>query len=170
MTDENNQEVKAPSPKQPLLDSYVKIITQEIGEEAIKEAYINEQNSHMPTLIIAKEKWHDVAQLLRDNSNMKFDYLMNLSGVDYEKYMEAAYFFYSYSKDAYLAVKVQTERDGGYVSTVMDIWPTADWHEREAYDLLGIGFTGREITRILLPDDWIGYPLRKDYKPHDEEV
>ncbi len=165
-----SEETKASSPKQPLLDQYVKLITEKVGETAIKEAYINEVNSHMPSFIIDKELWHDVALLIRDNENMQFDYLMNLSGVDYESYMEAAYFFYSYTRDEYLAIKVQTERDGGSVPTVMDVWPTADWHEREAYDLLGIGFTGREISRILLPDDWVGYPLRKDYKPYDEEV
>jgi len=164
------EEMKASSPKQPLLDLYVKVITEKVGEATIKEAYINEPNSHMPTLIIDKENWHEAAELIRDDENMRFDYLMNLSGVDYEKYMEVAYFFYSYPRDEYLAVKVQTERDGGSVPTVMDVWPTADWHEREAYDLLGIGFTGREISRILLPDDWVGHPLRKDYKPYDEEV
>lgn len=168
MTEEKNEEVKAPSPKQPLLDSYVKLITQEVGEEAISESYINEVNDHMPVLVVDKNKWFDVAKILRDQSDMKFDYLMNLSGVDYEKYLEAAYFFYSYARDEYLAVKVQTDRDGGTVPSVMDIWPTADWHEREAYDLLGIVFTGRELSRILLPDDWVGHPLRKDYKLYEE--
>ena len=165
-----SEEIKASSPKQPLVDSYVKIITEKLGEAAVKEAYINEPNQHMPTLIIDKEVWHEAAQMIRDDVNFRFDYLMNLSGVDYEKYMEAAYFFYSFSRDEYLAVKVQTERDGGSVPTVIDIWPAADWNEREAYDLLGIGFTGRKISRILLPDEWVGHPLRKDYKPHDEEV
>lgn len=165
-----SDEVKASSPKQPLLESYVKIISEKIGEETIKESYVNEPNKHMPTLIIDKDKWHDAAQLIHDDENLRFDYLMNLSGVDYETYMEAAYFFYSYSRDEYLAVKVQTDRDGGSVPTVMDIWPTADWLERETFDLLGIGFSGRDISRILLTDDWVGHPLRKDYQPHDEGV
>ncbi|WP_339060885.1 NADH-quinone oxidoreductase subunit C [Tepidibacillus marianensis] len=165
-----SEEVKASSPKQPLLDQYVKLIQQQIGEEAVKESFINEPNAHMPVLIIDKAKWHEVAKLVKDHPEMKFNYLMNLAGVDYEKYMEVAYHFYSYSRDEYLTVKVQTDRDGGSVPTIMDLWATADWHEREAYDLLGIGFTGREITRILLPDEWVGYPLRKDYKPYDEEV
>ncbi|TCS83399.1 NADH-quinone oxidoreductase subunit C [Tepidibacillus fermentans] len=165
-----SEEVKASSPKQPLLDQYVKIIKEQVGEEAIKDAFINEPNDHMPVLVINKDKWYDVAKLLKDHPEMRFDYLMNLAGVDYEKYMEVAYHFYSYSRNEFLGVKVQTERDGGTVPTVMDIWATADWHEREAYDLLGIGFTGRQISRILLPDDWVGHPLRKDYKPFDEEV
>lgn len=165
-----SEEVKASSPKQPLLDTYVNLISNKISEKAIKEGYINETNSHMPTLIVDKEYWYEVAKVIHDDESMKFDFLMNLSGVDYEEYMEAAYHFYSFSRDEYLAIKVQTERDGGSVSSVMDIWPTADWQEREAYDLLGIDFAGRKITRIMLSDDWIGHPLRKDYKPYDEEV
>ncbi len=165
-----SDEVKASSPKQPLLDSYVKIISEKVSEEAVKEAYINELNSHMPTLIIENEKWYEVAKIIHDDQDMKFDFLMNLSGVDYEQYLEVAYHLYSFSRDEYLAIKVQTERDGGNVASIMDIWPGADWQEREAYDLVGMNFTGREITRILLPDNWIGHPLRKDYKPHDEGV
>ena len=160
--------IKASS--QEMLDKYVKLISEKVSEAAVKESYINEPNSNMPTLIVDKTHWHDVALLLRDHQDMRFDYLMNLSGVDYEKYLEVAYHLYSYSRDQYIAVKVQTERDGGSVPTVMDVWPTADWHEREAYDLVGMGFTNREITRIMLPDDWVGHPLRKDYKPYDEEV
>ena len=165
-----SDEIKASSPKQPMLDSYVKSISDNISNEAIKEAYINELNSHMPTVIVNKEHWHNVAKFIREDQGLAFDYLMNLTGVDYEKYMEVVYHLYSYSRDEYLAVKVQTDRDGGSVASVIDIWPAADWQEREAYDLLGIGFSGREITRILLPDNWIGHPLRKDYVPHDEGV
>lgn len=165
-----SEETKASSPKQPLLDLYTKTISEKVSEQAIKDSYINEKNSHVPTLVIEKEYWHEVAKLVHDDQDFRFDYLMNLSGVDYEEYMEAAYHLYSFSRDEYLAVKVQTDRDGGSVASVMDIWPSADWQEREAYDLLGIGFDGREITRILLPDNWIGHPLRKDYVPHDEGV
>lgn len=165
-----SEEVKASSPNQPLLDSYVAVISEKVSAEAIKEAYINEANGHMPTLIIDKKNWTDVVSIIRDDENLKFNYLMNLSGVDYEQYMEVVYHLYSYSRDAYLTVKVQTERDGGSVPTVIGIWTAADWQERETYDLLGIGFTGRQITRILLPDEWIGHPLRKDYVPHDEGV
>lgn len=164
-----SDEIKSSS-NQALLDLYTKLINENISDAVIKEAYINEVNSYMPTLIVDKECWHEIAKLLKENNEFSFNHLMNLSGVDYEEYMEVAYHLYSYSRDAYLAVKVQTERDGGSVPTVIDIWRTADWQERETYDLLGIGFTGREITRILLTDDWVGHPLRKDYVQVDEEV
>jgi len=101
---------------------------------------------------------------------MKFNYLMNLSGIDYEDYMEVIYHLYSYDRDDYLAIKIATEHEGGSVPSVLDIWKAADWQEREAYDLLGIDFSGRKVTRILLSDDWVGHPLRKDYVQPEEEV
>jgi len=165
-----SEETKASSPKQPLLETYLSTIAEQVSDKAVIEGYINEANNHLPTLIIAKEFWHQVAELLKNDDSFKYDYLMNLSGVDYESKMEVVYHLYSYSRDEFIAIKVETDRDGGSVNTVMDIWLGADWQERETYDLLGINFTGREISRILLPDDWTGYPLRKDYKPYDEEV
>lgn len=163
-------EVIAPSPKQSILETYVEIIRKEVSDKAIKESYINEVNSHMPTLIIDKKYWLNVALIIRDDQRMKFNFLMNLSGVDYEEYMEVIYHLYSFEHDEYLAIKIETERDGGSVPSVIDIWTAADWQERETYDLLGIGFTGRNITRILLSDDWVGHPLRKDYVQPEEEV
>lgn len=165
-----SDEIIEPSPKQPVLDRYVDIINKTVSDKAIKESYINLDNFHMPTLIIDKEYWLDVATLIRDDEQMKFNSLMNLSGVDYQEYMEVIYHLYSFERDEYLAIKVATEHDGGSVPTVMNIWPASDWQEREVYDLLGIGFTGRKITRILLSDDWIGHPLRKDYVQPEEEV
>lgn len=180
MTDENikpqvtdetpEQEAPTPSYNQPLLDSYVELITAKISEKTIVESYINEDNFHLPTLIVDAKEWLALANLLRDDEEFAFDYLMNLSGVDYIEYMEVIYHLYSYKRDQYLAVKVKTARDGGSLPSVMEVWRTADWQERETYDLLGINFTGREITRILLPDDWVGYPLRKDYVMPEEEV
>lgn len=163
-----SDEVIASSPKQSILEIYVDIISKKISDKAIIESYINEVNFHMPTLIINKEYWLEAALLIRDDEKMNFDFLMNLSGVDYEDFMEVVYHLYSFERDEYLAVKLETERDGGNVPSVIDIWPASDWQERETYDLLGIGFTGRNITRILLSDDWVGHPLRKDYVQQEE--
>ena len=73
-----SDEVKASSPNQPLLDLYVKVIKEKNGEESITEAYINEANGHMPVLRINNEEWHDVAKTIRDDENMRFDYVMIL--------------------------------------------------------------------------------------------
>ncbi len=164
-------EKEAPiSPKEQVLNQYVQKITNTFGEGIVKEAYINLPNFHLPTLLIDKSKWQEVALFLKEDVDFKFNYLMNLSGIDYEQYMEVIYHFHAIDRNEYLAVKVQTDRDGGEIPTVKNIWQAADWQEREVYDLLGIKFTGREISRILLPDEWIGHPLRKDYVPYDKGV
>ncbi|WP_199900105.1 NADH-quinone oxidoreductase subunit C [Caldalkalibacillus mannanilyticus] len=85
--------------------------------------------------------------------------------------MEVYFHFYSYKEKHSLAVRVKTEREQATIASITPIWFGADWPERETYDLLGIVFEGHpNLTRILLPDDWVGYPLRKDYEQHDEEV
>ena len=102
-----------------------------------------------------------------------FDYLSDISSVDYLKYEGApkrfalSYHLYSVAENHRLRVKIFLE-DGERVPSVMHIWATADFHEREAFDLMGILFTGREgLRRILLPEDWIGHPLRKELAKND---
>jgi len=102
-----------------------------------------------------------------------YDYLSDISSVDYSKYEGApkrfalAYHLFSVAGNHRLRVKVFLE-EGEAVPSVMHIWATADFHEREAFDLMGIVFTGREgLRRILLPEDWIGHPLRKELSKND---
>jgi NADH-quinone oxidoreductase subunit C len=121
--------------------------------------------------VIKNESWHDVARFLKEDDQLAFDYLSNLHGVDYEDRMEVYYHFYSYKNRQSLAVKVKTNREAPSVASVMDIWSGANWNERETFDLLGIYFPGHtDLRRIMLPDDWVGHPLRKDYVQYDEEV
>jgi NADH-quinone oxidoreductase subunit C len=162
---------KAPSKNQPYLDKYVKAIADKFGAEVIWASYINELAKDVPTLTIQNERWHEVAQFIKADELLHFEYLSNLHGVDYDDRMEVYYHFYSYKNRQSLAVKVKTNREQPTVQSVMDLWKGADWNERETYDLLGITFPGHtNLTRILLPDDWVGYPLRKDYVQYDEEV
>lgn len=162
---------KAPSKNQPYLDKYVKLISEKFGTDVIEASYINELAKEVPTLVIKNENWGEVAQFLRDEEQLGFDYLSNLHGVDYEDRMEVYYHFYSYKNRQSLAVKVKTNREQPTVASVMNIWSGANWNERETFDLLGIYFPGhKELRRIMLPDEWVGHPLRKDYVPFDEEV
>ncbi|MGK5510881.1 NADH-quinone oxidoreductase subunit C, partial [Brevibacillus formosus] len=162
---------KAPSKNQPYLDKYVSRISEAFGQEVIEAAYINELAKEVPTLTIQNERWHQVAQFLRDDEQLSFEYLSDLHGVDYEDRLEVYYHFYSYKNRQSLAVKVKTSREESKVASVMDLWHGANWNERETFDLLGIHFPGhKDLRRILLPDDWVGYPLRKDYVQYDEEV
>jgi NADH-quinone oxidoreductase subunit C len=108
----------------------------------------------------------DIAMFLRDDADMQFDYLMCLSGMDYGKdILGVVYNLFSMSKRHKLTVKIDVTKGAAEIPSVALVWETANWHEREAYDLFGIKFTGHpDLRRILLPEDWDGYPLRKDYK------
>jgi NADH-quinone oxidoreductase subunit C len=162
---------KEPSPKQPFLDHAVKLLKEQLGEAAVAEAFINERDGHLPYLIIAPEKWYDTALVLRDHAEFKLDYLRNVSGSDMETHMEAVYHLNSLPLKHAFCVKVKTNRETPSVPSVTPIWPTANWNEREIYDLLGIDFPGHpDLRRIMMSDDWVGHPLRKDYEPIDPEV
>ncbi|MGG1062932.1 NADH-quinone oxidoreductase subunit C [Brevibacillus parabrevis] len=162
---------KAPSKNQPYLDKYVLRITEKFGKEVLEASYINELAKEVPTLVIQNERWHEIAQFLKEDGQLAFEYLSDLHGVDYEDRMEVYYHLYSYKNRQSLAVKVKTSREQSSVPSVMDVWNGANWNERETFDLLGIHFPGhKDLRRILLPDDWVGYPLRKDYVQYDEEV
>ncbi|HYD49215.1 MAG TPA: NADH-quinone oxidoreductase subunit C [Terriglobales bacterium] len=108
----------------------------------------------------------DVARFVHDDPDLAFDSLSNLSALDYkaENHIQLVYHLFSYRHRHWLILKVNADRDNPVVPSVESIWKAANWHEREAYDLLGVSFTGHpDLRRILLPEDWIGHPLRKDY-------
>jgi NADH-quinone oxidoreductase subunit C len=110
-----------------------------------------------------------VAQCLRDNNAAQFDLLLSVSGVDWKDRLEAVYHLYSTRTFHKMLLKVTALDEK--VPSVVSVWQTADWHERETYDLFGIVFEGHpNLKRILMPSDWIGYPLRKDYKMDDPRL
>lgn len=165
------EEPPEPSPRQPLLDRYVAMLTERVGPEAVEDSFINRRDGDRPTLVISPEKWAEAARLLCREPSLGFHYLENLSGVDYETRMEVVYHLTSLTHGQDLCVKVKTGREDPQVPSVTGVWRAADWHEREVYDLLGIRFTNHpNLSRILLPDDWVGHPLRKDYEPYDQGV
>ncbi|WP_082595310.1 NADH-quinone oxidoreductase subunit C [Paenibacillus sp. Soil750] len=162
---------KEPSPNQPLLDRLVAILKAEAGEDAVVEAFINERDAHRPYVIIHSSRWPQAALTLRDHVELRCDYLRNLSGVDQETHLEVAYHLLSLTHKHEYCVKVKTDREQPSIPSVADVWPTANWNEREAFDLFGIDFPGHpNLVRIMMPDDWVGHPLRKDYEPLDPEV
>jgi len=120
-----------------------------------------------PRVHVRAENWRPLAEALRNDPELQFDWLSCLTGVDYldEGMLCAVYDFRSTVHEHLFAVKVFVDRKTPVVPSVMDLWPAADWHEREAYDLLGIVFEGHlDLRRIMLPEDWVGHPLRKDYE------
>lgn len=119
-----------------------------------------------PTIKVVPEILADAARYLRDDSALQFNYLMCLSGVDYGpgQNLGVVYHIQSMTLMHQIVLKVDLPRESPTVPSVALIWRTADWHEREAYDLFGIRFEGHpDLRRIFLPDDWEGHPLRKDY-------
>ena len=125
-----------------------------------------------PWVLVAPEAIAEVAAFVKADRDLRFDNLMCLSGVDYPKEtpprMEVVYHLYSYTHLHTFVLKVHLPRENPALPTVEGTWNVANWHEREAYDLFGIVFTGHsDLRRILLPDDWEGWPLRKDWVDPD---
>lgn len=111
----------------------------------------------------------DVARDLKEDTAFQFDFLQCLSGVDYGQELGVTYHLYSYPLRHRAVLNVRLDRTSPVVPTVDPVWPGANWHEREAYDLVGIDFEGsRDLRRILTSEGWVGHPLRKDYKFPDE--
>ncbi len=126
------------------------------------------------TLFVPGARLVEVCTFLRDDPELDFAMLSWIGGVDYlprEPRFEVVYGLLSLSANARLHLKVEVLEENPRVPSVVGVWPTANWHERETYDFYGIEFTGHpDLTRILLPDDWVGWPLRKDSPLGYEEV
>jgi len=125
-----------------------------------------------PFTVIAADAIVEVARFCKDDPDLAFDNLMCQAAVDYPKEtpprMEMVYHLLSYRHDHTFALKVHLPRENPQVATVEGVWGVANWHEREAYDMFGIAFVGHsDLRRILLPDDWVGHPLRKDWQDPD---
>ena len=132
--------------------------------EAVVEA--KAEGIPSPFIVIAPSRIKDVALVLRDDPTTKFDQLMCLSGMDNGGGKLGVVYHLSSSTFSHsITLKVQVPPEALHVESIESIWKTANWHEREAFDMYGIVFDGHpDLRRILMPDDWDGYPLRKDYK------
>jgi NADH-quinone oxidoreductase subunit C len=122
-----------------------------------------------PSFTLQAEALVEACTFLRDDSRTYFDFLNCLSGIDSgpeSNRLGVVYHLSSIPHGHRIVLKVWTSRDGkNPIPSVAQIWRTAEWHEREAFDLVGIPFSGHpDLRRILMPDDWEGHPLRKDYE------
>ncbi|MBO2518812.1 MULTISPECIES: NADH-quinone oxidoreductase subunit C [Limnochorda] len=110
-------------------------------------------------------RWVEVATFLRDDPELRFDYLALLTGIDrLDDGFEVVVHLNALTSNLRLILRTQVPREEPVCPTLTGVWPGANWHEREAYDLLGIRFEGHpDLRRILLKEDWVGHPLRKDY-------
>ena len=120
------------------------------------------------TIIVPRERIVEVCSFLKTSPGYEFNFLSDLCGADRgveeEPRFEVNYHLFSTTKHHRLRLKVLLNEDDVHVPTVTGVWRTANWHERETYDLFGVIFDGHpDLRRILLPDDWEGYALRKDF-------
>jgi NADH-quinone oxidoreductase subunit C len=117
-----------------------------------------------PFAVIDPKAIVEVGRFLHDDPELAMDCLSNESGVDYKDRIEVVYHLFSYSKRHGAVLKVKLPRENPSVATLEGIWKSANWMEREIFDLLGVNFEGHsDMRRILMPEDWIGHPLRKDF-------
>ena len=154
---------EGPKPTDAANHPLVKKLKQKFGE-AIGEA---QEFIGQLSVRIDRDQVVTVCEFLRDDKETQFDYLSDLTCVHYPEHVEAPfemiYNLFSIPKNERVRLKARTDESTG-VESVTSVWPAANWLEREVYDLFGIPFPGHpDLRRLLLPPDWDGYPLRKDY-------
>lgn len=127
-------------------------------------------------ITVKKDRIVDILTLLRDDSATTYKLVSDIFGVDLygfdtEPRFEIVYSLYSLVTHRRIVIKAQVSEDDPTIDTVSGVWPAANWPEREIYDLFGISFNDHpDLRRLLMPDDWVGHPLRKDFPLGGEEV
>lgn len=124
-----------------------------------------------PYLLVDAAIIVDVCRFLRDEAALNFEVLSDLTALDWpkEEKIQVVYHLYSYTHKHQIVLKVDLPRANPKLATVEGVWKVANWFEREVYDLFGVIFEHHsDLRRIMLPDDWVGFPLRKDYVEQEE--
>jgi NADH-quinone oxidoreductase subunit C len=120
-----------------------------------------------PFCVVKADRIAEIARYLKTTPGIELDFCEDVAGVDWPKrnVIEVVYHLFSYNHRHGIVLKVEADRAAPVVPSVEGVWKAANWMEREIYDLLGVTFTGHpDLRRILLPDDWEGHPLRKDWQ------
>jgi len=145
-----------------------KIINQKV-KSMIEEEFPGSTIDGNDFVQLNPKKWFEIASWLKAEDSLCFDSLQCQMGIDIgEDNLESRYNLHSMKYDHYVEIRVAVPRSNPKIPSVEQIWRIADWFERETYDMFGIEFTGhRDLRRILLPDDWEGWPLRKDYQEQE---
>jgi NADH-quinone oxidoreductase subunit C len=123
-----------------------------------------EEGGEWTTAVIDPAGWDGFAQQLRSAEGLEFDYLFCVTAVDWKTHFMMVYHLTSTVHRHTLVIKAKLDHECPVIRSVADIWRTAEFHEREAFDLMGVEFTGHpDLRRLFMTDDWRGWPLRKDY-------
>ncbi len=137
------------------------LITEKFGDKILE----SKGDGSFPFSAVSPASIAEVCTFLHTDERLLMDHLELLGGVDYKDRIEVVYVVNSMKHRHRYALKCRLPRENPSLPTVENVWAAANWHEREAYDMFGVVFEGHsDLRRILCPDDWEGYPLRKDYK------
>jgi NADH-quinone oxidoreductase subunit C len=129
----------------------------------VEPSVVFEEGTEWVTLSIAAANWKAFAQHLR--SDRKMDFLFCVTGIDWKTHLTMVYHLRSTQTDETLVIKIQLDRNNPEVETVSDIWRTAEFHEREAFEMFGVQFAHHpDLRKLILPDDFEGFPMRKDFE------
>ncbi|HEX4999103.1 MAG TPA: NADH-quinone oxidoreductase subunit C, partial [Terriglobia bacterium] len=158
---------KGPAPE-PWSHPIVDALKEKFGGEILKAYSFIGQNQ----IDVKKARIGEIMLFLRDNSVTPFDYLVDETAVHWPKdeEFEIVYILYSFEKNERIRVKARV-KEWEEIESVVAVWSTANWLEREVYDMFGVRYAGHpDLRRILLPEDWVGFPLRKDYNLRLQDV
>ena len=144
---------------------YAALSDKKIPAEAVLQTTVDRGEI---TFYVAREHLVEIAKTLRDDGGLRFELLSSVSGVDYgvdvPQRLHSVYHFTSMTYRRRIRLEVTLDIEDAHVPSLVGIYPTADWQERETWDMFGIVYDGHPaLTRILMPDDWDGHPQRKDY-------
>lgn len=155
-------------------DPVIARVLERFGDQVLESLVDRDQ----PTFVVERENLRDVAAFLRDTSGLDFVRLVDLCGADFldveqrlhrRARFEVVYHLHSFQLKRWVRIRVPVDEDDAIVPTLTGLWPGANWYEREVFDLFGIQFADHpDLTRILMPDEWEGNPLRKDFQPPRE--
>lgn len=153
-----------------VVEKVVAKLQRELGESVLSVEAFRGQTS----VTLDREAIVNACQILRDDPDLDFNFLAALTAVDYwpsEPRFKIVYQLYSLANKEFIGLRVQLSNESPEVSTIESIYPNANWHEREVFDMFGVTFKDHsDQRRIIMPYDWEGHPLRKDYPLGYEEV
>ena len=122
-----------------------------------------------PFIFVKTDGLSELAQFMKDEEDLAFDFLESITGVDTTEELHLVYHLFSYKHRHSAVLKIRVAYNDLLIPSLCKVWPAANWHEREQYDLFGFSFEGHpDLRRILLPEDWHGHPLRKTYEYPEE--
>ncbi len=169
-----NDEAKPDDSKPPVLNNSMNFQTEEVYQAIQGWADVLGLSDTKPDahILIEAGSLRDICLHLRDDPAWQFNMLHCVSGIDQGEKLGVVYHLFSLTKRHFAVLKTEVPKESATVPSLTSVWPAADWLERETYDLLGVRFEGHpDLRRILLPEDWEGHPLWKDYEmPGHEEL